>query len=171
MKFSRIRDVKAIERGTSRSAGIDFYVPNFNISFVNDLVDKNKSKIDNRTIIVNENEKSIKLAAHESILIPSGIKVNIPEGYALFANNKSGVGSKKGLDRLAVLVDEDYMGEVHINVVNTSNNDQTIVEGEKIIQFTLQPINYATPQEIHIDELYANKESERGVGGFGSTNK
>ena len=168
MKFTKVRNVKSINRGTSKSAGIDFYVPKFEESFINDLVEKNRDKIDNKMIIVNKS--MIFLAPHTSILIPSGIKVNIPEGYALFANNKSGVGSKKGLDRLAELIDEDYMGEVYINVTNTSSFPVQIFEDEKIIQFTLQSINYATPQEVSEQELYTDKISERGEGGFGSTN-
>ena len=71
MKISRIKDVKMPTRGTSASAGIDFYTPN--------------------SMLTTE------LLAGESALIPSGIKARLPQGYALIAFNKSGVATKQGL--------------------------------------------------------------------------
>lgn len=54
-------------------------------------------------------------------MIPSGIKMKVMPGYALVFMNKSGVGAKQQLDVLASVVDEDYEGEVHINLVNNGN--------------------------------------------------
>jgi dUTPase len=68
------------------------------------------------------------------------------------------------------IVDEDYQGEVHINMQNTGNYPVRILEDEKLIQFLLQPVLYNTPTEVPYEELYAN-ESERGAGGFGHTDK
>lgn len=145
MKFSKIRDVKSPARGTEKSAGIDFFIPSD----------------------FNNGEERI-ISPNESVLIPSGIKVNIPTGYALIAFNKSGVATKKGLFTGACVVDEDYQGEMHLHLTNTSGKETSIIAGDKIIQFILIPILYANPVETQIDSLY-EEVSERGSGGFGST--
>ena len=68
------------------------------------------------------------------------------------------------------VVDEDYEGEVHINLVNSGKNVQYIEAGDKIVQGLILPINYAMPEEIGtVEELYVGSDSYRGEGGFGST--
>ena len=163
MNYSKIRNVKSLLRVHNNDAGIDFYVPELEEDFIKDLKNKNsKCKIKNGKIVIRP---------HERILIPSGIKVNIPEGHALIAFNKSGISSKKGIDLLASVVDESYHGEIHISIYNSGNHKQIIEFGSKIIQFILLPINYSQPNLVDIDELYKNSISERGEGGFGSTDK
>jgi dUTPase len=194
MKFTKVRNVKTIERGTSKSAGVDFYVPFFDEKFVKDLLEKNPSLLhitdesDAPPIFYSSHIKgnSIILFPHDRILIPSGVHVNFTEeadnfrervgcleyGLSLNANNKSGVGSKKGLSVLACVIDEDYEGEIHINLVNTGNMPVAINEGEKIIQFLLQPVFYANiVEEPILANLYINNVSERKDGGFGHTDK
>lgn len=164
ISFVKIRNVKTPSRGTSQSVGIDFFVPEFNDQFVNDLKEKNKNVnlIDNKTI---------QLLPHESILIPSGIHVKLPENTFLNAFNKSGVSSKKSLLKMAETVDEDYQGEIHISIINSGNKIQTISENEKLIQFILLPARYDELKELkNKNELY-NEITERGENGFGSTNK
>jgi dUTP pyrophosphatase len=145
MKFYKLRDVKSPSRGTPQSAGIDLYIPN---------------DFGYRT-----------LAPGESVLIPAGIKANVPEGYAFISFNKSGIATKKHLAVGACVIDEDYQGEIHIHVYNYSNNDSiTINPGEKIIQCVLLPVNYADVEIVESEEdLWDGKETERGQGGFGST--
>lgn len=140
MKVKRVRSVKLPSRGTEGSAGIDFFVPT--------------------------DFENITLKPGESVLIPSGIKANVPRGCALVAFNKSGVAVKQGLSVGACVVDEDYQGEIHLHMVNTSDTEQTITSGQKIVQFVLLPINYDEIEEVH--EL-PTRESQRGAGGFGST--
>ena len=140
MKVQKLRDVKTPNRGTSVSAGIDFYVP--------------------------EDFETTTLKPGESVLIPSGIKVQIPRGYALIAFNKSGVAVKQGLSVGACVVDEDYEGEVHLHMINTSDKDQVIATGQKIVQFVLIPVSYFDVEEV--DEIQS-RNTERGAGGFGST--
>ena len=145
MKFSKVRNVKSPARGTEKSAGIDFFIPeDFN---------------DGKELIIQP---------QQSVLIPSGIKVNVPTGYALIAFNKSGIATKKGLFTGACVVDEDYQGEMHLHLTNTSDKETPITAGDKIIQFILLPVLYSTPIELQIEDLYA-EASERGEGGFGST--
>ena len=182
MNYTKVRDVKSPTRGTSRSAGIDFYVPTFDNKFLDDLKNKNKNlsfdgirflggPLDPATLTADENISSIMLFEHERILIPSGIHVNIPEGYALIAHNKSGVASKKGLDILAEVIDEDYQGEVHLSIYNTGTEVQMIGQGEKLIQCILIPVLYADLVEIENLETLYPVETERKDGGFGSTDK
>lgn len=142
MKIQLVRDVKPPSRGTSRSAGIDFYIPN---DFENKLLFKG-----------------------DSVLIPSGVKVQIPEGYALIAHNKSGVATKLGLVVGADTVDEDYEGEIHIHVIKVSNDPvmAELKKGMKLIQFVLEKMNYENVEVV--DEL-PKRNTERGTGGFGST--
>jgi dUTP pyrophosphatase len=97
--------------------------------------------------------------------------MKIPTGYAGVVMNKSGVSSKTGLDKLAELVDEDYQGEIHINVVNTGTNPVVIRPGDKIAQMIITPV-YIADLELKnsADEVFT-EETVRGEGGFGSTNK
>ena len=148
MKFYKLRDVKSPVRGTKESAGLDFFIPD------------------------DWNDRNTKLVKPgESLLIPSGIKANVPKGFALIAFNKSGIAVKKQLYVGACVVDEDYQGEIHINVSNVSRDTVTEVSpGDKIMQFLLLPINYELPIEVNSEEeLWKDKASERGTGGFGST--
>ena len=146
MKFIKTRDVKSPTRGTAKSAGIDFFIPN---DFNNRL-----------------------LCPGDQVVIPSGIKVKVPANYALIAFNKSGVATKNQLQVGACVVDEDYQGEVHLNLYNRSNEPTLLTAGMKLTQFVLLPVNYAEPEEV-VDEheLYSGIITERHTGGFGSTNK
>ena len=172
INYSRTRNVKQPNRGTLKSAGIDFFVPEFTEQFINDLQSKNPdlSSIKEGTYQVVILNDRLLIGPGQRVLIPSGVKMNIPAGRALMAKNKSGVGSKKGLDKLAELVDEDYQGEIHINVVNTSNEIVEIKPNEKLIQFVEVAVFYSTPNEVLINELFP-EVTERGEGGFGHTNK
>lgn len=144
MKFIKIRDVKTPTRGTPKSAGIDLYVPN--------------------------DFESRQLLPGDSILIPSGIKADVPSDHAFIAFNKSGISTKKNLSVGACVIDEDYQGEIHIHLYNFGYAPATINPGEKIIQCLLVPISYEDVEiETDENELWKGKNSERGEGGFGST--
>lgn len=160
MKISKIRNVKTPNRGTEKSAGIDFFIPDYDEKFKEDFLNKNPN------IIINE--EGILLYPHQRVNIPSGIKCNIPSGYALIAYNKSGISLKYGLDVGASVIDEDYQGELHLSLVNTSNEEIKINYGQKIIQFILLPVFYDIIEEIEENLLFEEK-TERGNGGFGST--
>ena len=168
MKYSRTRAVKRIERGTAKSAGIDFFIPSDltleqlnvkNPNFRNEF----QFGLDN-----NHNLSYFYLEPNQRVCIPSGIHANVPEGYMLIAENKSGMGAGHGIDRLACLVDEDYQGEIHISIVNTGRKVTKLKAGQKVIQFVLVPVSYSMPEEVPFAELYT-EESERGSGAFGST--
>ena len=163
--YSKVRNVKSPTRGTERSAGIDFYVPEFDTDFTKDFIEKNYNNSSHYSFKGN----TLIIYPQGRILMPSGIHVKIHYNFALIGHNKSGVASKKGLDILANVVDEDYQGEVHLNVVNTGSSLVEIISGEKLVQFILIPVLYAKLQEIKtLEELYPT-ETQRGAGGFGST--
>lgn len=180
IKFLKVRNVKTPSRGTSLSAGIDFYVPNYSADFLADLKDKNiKSNCrfhkHSNPDAPNGVALQIVIPPHCRILIPSGIKAYMEDqNCALIAANKSGVCTKKGLVFGAQVVDADYSGEIHISVINSSNSDVYIESGDKLIQFIQTPVVYSEIEEIlsnDIEEQFENlhKGTERGAGGFGST--
>lgn len=142
MKFCKVRDVKSPQRSHETDAGIDFFIPN--------------------------DFEQTQIFAHDSINIPSGIKVKIPHGYALIAFNKSGIATKLGLDVGANVVDEGYQGEIHLHLFNTTDHFVKLEKGQKIVQFILVPVNYEMLEEVSEEELFDSK-SERGENGFGST--
>lgn len=140
MKFSKTKEVKTPTRGTFNSAGLDFYIP---VGF------------------------SQVVHAGESALIPTGIKVNIPDGNMLQVCNKSGRACK-GLLVGAEIVDSDYQGEMHMNVWNVSKASIILNAGEKLVQMILVPILLPVLKEVKEYELF-NELTGRGLGGFGST--
>jgi dUTP pyrophosphatase len=145
MKVSKVRKVRTPQRANKNDAGIDFFVPD----------DFNNGKIHY-------------LDPGESILIPSGIHVNVPDDHALIAFNKSGVAVKKTLLAGAAVVDEGYQGEMHIHIINVGLTERPITPGEKIMQFILLPMFYDMVEEVEFEDLYL-EDSTRGSGGFGST--
>jgi len=162
MKVLRVRDVKLPERGTRKSAGLDFFIPN-DIDWHRDCVGWFKA--------LEQTPQGAVIQPGGSIVIPSGIKVCVPEGKALVAFNKSGVSTKRSLQVGACVVDEDYQGEIHIHLVNVGSEPQVLVKGEKIVQFILLDVNYQCISEVKdFGELF-DGVSERGDGKFGSTDK
>lgn len=162
--FSKIRDVKTPTRGTTKSAGIDFYIPNYSGDFLEALFNKNPH------LIPFNNTKSISIIGRNDILIPSGIKYRGIKDTALIAFNKSGVAVKNKLICGACVIDEDYQGEIHLHLINTSDSTVTLEYGQKILQFILLPIFYPQINIVDDSDIHP-EETERGSGGFGSTNK
>lgn len=168
VKFIKVRDVKSPERGTSVAAGIDFFVPKYSQQFITDLIKLNPFRNIKYGMI--NGQFAMEVAAHERIVIPSGIKVCIDSGTMLNASNKSGVGTKKGLVYTAHVVDSDFAGEICFGLLNTSDADIMISCEEKIIQFVHTPILIDPVEEISTDEFDAfHSKSERGEGWQGST--
>ena len=135
-----------------------------------DLKDYNESLI---KFDENEGRSYIPLAPLQRVNIPSGIYCKMEDpGRALIAHNKSGVASKKGLIFGAQVVDYEYQGEIHINIINTSSKLVKVYEGDKLMQFIEMPIFTSDIQEVEeIQDLYPEGETSRGAGGFGSTDK
>ena len=174
--FTKIRDVKSPSRAygetESLAAGTDFFIPEYNSEFYSDLVKKNPNKSD-YTLAVSPKLDSLSIVIEPGgrINIPSGIKVCIEDkNTCLLAVNKSGIASKKGLTTGACLVDSDYRGEIHINLLNVSNEPVTINTGDKIIQFMNFPVFYPSWNEVtNTDYDNLASKTDRGSGGFGSS--
>jgi len=104
---------------------------------------------------------------HESRVLPTGLRVEVPKGFMLEIKNKSGIASKRQLLVGACVIDPGYDGEVFINLHNLGNESQVIKPGEKIAQAILIPVVHCGVTEMFEDSL--NLDSRRGTGGFGST--
>ena len=103
-----------------------------------------------------------------SVLLQTGVKVEVPENCMLQIMNKSGVASKKHLITGACVVDEGYDGEIFVNLHNIGDKAQFIEPGQKIAQGVFVRIEKPTLQIIEEDDIY-DGETSRGSGALGST--
>ena len=113
-------------------------------------------------------DEVITIKAHETVLVKTGLAMEIPVGYAGMIFARSGLASKKGLapaNKVGV-VDADYRGEVMVALHNHTNEDKTIDAHERIAQMVIMP--YAVANFIEVDEL---SDTVRGEGGFGDSGK
>lgn len=111
-------------------------------------------------------DESITLAPGETRLIPHGIAMAIPEGYAGFIYARSGLATRRNLapaNKVGV-VDADYRGELMTPLHNHGSTPAVIEPGERVAQLVVAPVMHA--EFIEADSL---DETERGAGGFGST--
>ena len=153
MKYAIYRDTTKPTGRRGQDAGIDVYIPN--------------------------DFPETKLYIGQQVNIPTGIKVVVPDGYMLKAENKSGISRKKGLTCGACVVDVCYRGEIHANLFKTvegtedledANGKYTIIKpGDKIVQFVLEKISDEELEEITTEEYDSLPETVRGAGAFGST--
>jgi dUTP pyrophosphatase len=104
------------------------------------------------------------------VLVPTGVAVAIPVGYAGFIQPRSGLALKHGITCLNTpgLIDSGYRGELKVLLVNTDPHaGHQIERGERIAQLVVQPVEHVAFEVV--DELPA--DSERGDGGFGHTGR
>jgi dUTP pyrophosphatase len=109
----------------------------------------------------------VQLGPGERALVPTGLAVAIPDGYAGFVQPRSGLAMKHGITIVNTpgLVDSGYRGELLVNLLNTDPREPFLVEpGMRIAQLVVLPIPEL--ELVEVDELPA---SERGVRGFGSS--
>ena len=104
----------------------------------------------------------------ETILLGTGIKVEIPRGYMLEVKNKSSIASKKQLLVGACVVDCGYNGEIFINLHNTGKQTHWFADGDKLAQGVMMPISLCEIVEV-CDPSSLNKDTTRGTGALGST--
>lgn len=102
----------------------------------------------------------------ERVLIPTGLFVEIPEGYEIQIRPRSGLAIKQGITCLNTpgTIDSDYRGEIKIILINLSGEEQVIHPGERIAQMVIQPVDNIKWQPVE----FIN-ETERNQGGFGHT--
>lgn len=111
--------------------------------------------------------EEITLKPFERALIPTGLAVQIPEGYAGFVLPRSGLALKQGLSLVNApgLIDSNYRGELKAIAVNLDpKNDIQVHIGDRIAQLVIMKV-----ENVHFNEVIELDDSERGTGGFGSS--
>ena len=113
-------------------------------------------------------EGPIVLKPMQRTLVPTGLFMEIPEGYEGQVRPRSGLAIKNGITVLNTpgTIDADYRGEVKIILINLSDTDFTINSGERVAQ-----IVFAKCEQMEIVNVETLSETERGAGGFGHTGK
>lgn len=102
----------------------------------------------------------------QTVLIHTGIAMEIPEGYAGLIYARSGLATKRGLapaNKVGV-IDADYRGEIMVSLHNHSSEVQKVDAGERIAQLVVTPF-----LRVAFDEVSDLSDTDRGAGGFGST--
>lgn len=110
----------------------------------------------------------IVLGSLERTLVPTGLKIAIPEGYEVQVRPRSGLALKHGITLLNTpgTIDSDYRGELKMIIANMSKDSYTINSGERIGQLVLNKV-----EQIEWEVVETLDETERGAGGFGHTGK
>ena len=113
-------------------------------------------------------EEPIVMGSLERVLVPTGLKIAIPEGYEVQVRPRSGLAIKHGITLLNApgTIDSDYRGELKVIMVNLSKDEYVINPQERIGQLVLNKV--AQMEFVEVDSL---DETERGAGGFGHTGK
>ena len=111
-------------------------------------------------------EKAIVLKPLERAIIKTGLFIALPIGFEAQVRPRSGLAAKKGITVLNApgTVDADYRGEIGVILVNLSNQEFVINDGERVAQLII-----AKHERINWEEVAILNETDRGSGGFGST--
>lgn len=130
------KDAKAPVRAHKRDSGIDLYAT-----------------------------ENMRIESHSSVLVPTGVAIQLEDGYEATVRPKSGISAKTAKRVVLGTVDTDYRGEIKVVVDNVSDNQQIIEKGKKIAQLVISPVLYPSVKIVEDFE----EESDRGKNGFGST--
>jgi dUTP pyrophosphatase len=107
-------------------------------------------------------------APFQRLLVPTGISIELPEGYEAQVRPRSGLAIKQGFTCLNSpgTIDADYRGEIKVILINLSQEKQVILPGDRIAQLVIQQVEKANWLPV-----IALTETERNAGGFGHTGK
>lgn len=111
-------------------------------------------------------DEAVTIQPSQTVLIPTGLSMEIEQGFAGFIYARSGLATKRGLapaNKVGV-IDSDYRGQVMVSLHNHTGQPQTVEPGERVAQMVFAPVYQA--QFCEVDAL---QDTERGTGGFGST--
>ncbi|GAB3668776.1 dUTP diphosphatase [Actinocorallia lasiicapitis] len=111
--------------------------------------------------------QDVVLPPGERAVVPTGLAIGLPEGFAAFVHPRSGLAAKLGVTLVNApgTIDAGYRGEIRVTLLNTDLRDTVVLRrGDRIAQLVIQRVEHATFKEVA--ELPA---SARGTGGFGST--
>ena len=112
--------------------------------------------------------EEIRLKPLERALVPTGLYIELTEGFEAQIRPRSGLALKQGISVLNTpgTIDADYRGEIGIILINLSNSDVIIKDGERICQMII-----SRHEHIEWEEVKLLSETKRGTGGFGHTGK
>ena len=102
----------------------------------------------------------------ERVAVPTGLAMEIPEGFVGLIWDKSGLAIKHGIKTLGGVIDSTYRGEVLVGVINLSGGDYVFEKGHKVAQMIIQK-----KETVDFEEVKELTDTVRGEGGFGSTGK
>jgi len=110
--------------------------------------------------------EAIQLKPLERTLVPTGLFIELPDGYEAQVRPRSGMAVKKGITVLNSpgTIDADYRGEIKVIIINLSNEIQTIEPAERVAQMVI-----AKHEKINWEQTEMLNETVRGAGGFGHT--
>ena len=111
-------------------------------------------------------EEAVVLKPLERTLIPTGLFIELPAGFEAQIRPRSGMALKKGISLVNTpgTIDADYRGEIKLIVVNLSNEEVTLEDGERVAQMIIS--RHEKAEWVQVDVL---QETSRGAGGFGHT--
>ncbi len=111
---------------------------------------------------------AVTLKSLERAMIPTGLFMELPEGYEAQVRPRSGLAAKKGVTVLNSpgTIDADYRGEIKVILINLSKEDFIVEDGERIAQLVV-----ASHERVEWQTAEILAETSRGAGGFGSTGK
>ena len=112
--------------------------------------------------------ESIVLEPLQRALVPTGLYVEIPDGYEIQVRPRSGLAAKHGISiaNAPGTIDPDYRGEITVVLLNTSNEERRLRRGDRIAQLVFQPA-----LQVELEECETLGATGRGSGGFGHTGK
>ncbi len=110
--------------------------------------------------------EAITILPGEKKAVPTGIAMEIPEGFVGLIWDKSGIAIKEGMKTLGGVVDSGYRGEVLVGIINLSNKAYTFEKNHKVAQMVIQK-----KELVSVEEVTELSDTARGEGGFGSTGK
>lgn len=113
-------------------------------------------------------DEAVTIQPGETVMIPTGIALEVPKGCAGLIYARSSMGTKRGLapaNKVGV-IDSDYRGEIRVVLLNHGKTVQVVEPYERVAQLLITPV--LTPKYIEVEEL---TDTDRGSGGFGSTGK
>ncbi|MBE5742776.1 MAG: dUTP diphosphatase [Clostridiales bacterium] len=113
-------------------------------------------------------EEEVTVAPNQTVLIGTGLAVQIPDGYVGLVYARSGLATKSGLapaNKVGV-IDSDYRGEIKVALHNHSLEMRTVKSGDRIAQMVIAPY-----LKVEYEQVSQLTDTERGEGGFGSTGK
>jgi len=110
----------------------------------------------------------LRLAPLQRTLVPTGLFIELPQGYEAQVRPRSGLAVKQGITCLNTpgTIDSDYRGEIKVLLINLSSSEQVIAPGDRIAQLVVQKI-----EQVQWNETPVLTETVRNDGGFGSTGK